>query len=408
MSGDARPGVLVFTTVFPSQAQPGLGLFVRERMFRVGRVLPLAVVAPVPWFPFQGLIRRFRPGFRPMPPRREEQQGVLVLHPRFLSVPGLFKWADGLMMALSCLPVLLGLRRRFRFCVIDSHFAYPDGYAATLLARWFRVPATITLRGTEVSLSRFPSRRRLILAAVRRADRVFSVAESLARHLTGLGAEQPVLRVGNGVDAGRFFPEDRAEARRRLGIPAGAPVLATVGGLCERKGFHRVIEVMPALRQRFPDLVYLVVGGPSPEGDWSERLRAQARDLGLDGAVRFLGPVEPQELRWPLSAADVFVLATRNEGWANVLLEAMACGLPVVTTDVGGNGEVVTDPALGTLVPFGDAAALQEALAGALDRTWDRAAIRAWAERNSWDERVATLVAEFEALTRGCVTPQGG
>jgi teichuronic acid biosynthesis glycosyltransferase TuaC len=80
--------------------------------------------------------------------------------------------------------------------------------------------------------------------------------------------------------------------------------------------------------------------------------------------VHFLGALPPDELKWPLSASDVFVLATRNEGWANVFLEAMACGLPVVTTDVGGNAEVVCRDELGSIVPFGDRVALQQAAAG--------------------------------------------
>ena len=109
-----------------------------------------------------------------------------------------------------------------------------------------------------------------------------------------------------------------------------APVLESVGALVERKGFHRVIECLPALRRRFPGLRYLVVGGPGPEGDWGARLRRDVIDLGLQECVVFLGTLAPGELNVPLSAADVFVLATRNEGWANVLLEAMACGLPVV------------------------------------------------------------------------------
>jgi glycosyltransferase involved in cell wall biosynthesis len=114
--------------------------------------------------------------------------------------------------------------------------------------------------------------------------------------------------------------------------------------------------------------------------------------------VHFLGTLQPEELKWPLSAADVFVLATRNEGWANVFLEAMACGLPVVTTDVGGNREVVCRDALGQVVPFGDAAALQQALGAALNHRWDHAAIIEHARANQWDARVAQLLRAFDAI----------
>jgi glycosyltransferase involved in cell wall biosynthesis len=309
---------------------------------------------------------------------------------------------DGLFLAISCLPLLWRLRRRFDFRVIDSHFAYPDGYAAMLLGRWLSRAVTITLRGTEASLSRFPSRRRRIIAAVNRAERVFSVAESISRHLHGLGVTREILRIGNGVDVARFFPEPRSEARRRLSLGERTRVLVSVGGLCERKGFHRVIEVLPALRARFPEICLLIIGGAGPEGDWSMRLRAQVRELGLEAQVRFLGRVDPDSLRWPLSASDVFVLATSNEGWANVFLEAMACGLPVVTTDVGGNHEVIAEPELGSVVPFGSSKALEEALEAALGREWDRKAIRDHAVKNSWDQRVHTLVRELRDVAGGC------
>jgi glycosyltransferase involved in cell wall biosynthesis len=171
-----------------------------------------------------------------------------------------------------------------------------------------------------------------------------------------------------------------------------------VGGLVPRKGFHRVIELLPALRTQHPGLVYLVVGGPSPEGDMTAELKQQVDAAGLQDCVRLLGVLPPERLRVPLSAANVFVLATANEGWANVFLEAMACGLPVVTTAVGGNSEVVCNPELGTVVPFGDAVQLQAAVSGALSRCWDADEIRRHAEGNTWDRRVDVLVGCFRQL----------
>ncbi|BAL93767.1 glycosyltransferase [Rubrivivax gelatinosus] len=396
------PRIVVFSSLFPSAVQPGAGLFVRERMFRVGRELPLAVVAPTPWFPLQSLLRRFRPGFRPGAPAHETQQGHEVWFPRFFSVPGVFKGLDGLAMALAAWPRLARLKRAGRLDLIDAHFAYPDGYAATLLGRWLGVPVTITLRGTEQRQARDPALAPKVRAALQRATQVFAVSESLRQVALGLGiAADKVRVVGNGVDLARFAPLPRAEARAALGLTVDAPVLVSVGGLCERKGFHRVIERLPALRERFPGLVYLVVGGPSPEGDLGPQLRAQVAAAGLDEAVRFLGALPPDALRGPLSAADVFVLATRNEGWANVFLEAMACGLPVVTTAVGGNAEVVCRAELGHVVPFGDGQALESAVADALLRDWDADTIRRYAAANTWDRRVAELVAVFRALHAG-------
>lgn len=368
-------------------------------MFRVGKVVPIVVVAPVAWFPLQGLIRLFKPGFRPQPPKFEEQQGVEVYYPRFFSIPGLFKQFDGFLMALSCWPILFKLKRGNRFNLIDAHFAYPDGYAATWLGRWFKTPVTITLRGTEVSLSRFASRKKRIAIALKRATKIFSVADSLKRHAVSLGTNAEKIRVvGNGVDADKFYPVDSIEARQLLNLPDSAKILISVGGLVDRKGYHRVIELLPKLLLEFPDLIYLIVGGGCAEGNNQKQLEQMVKDLNLQDHVRLLGAMPSEQLKVPLSASDVFVLATANEGWANVFLEAMACGLPVVTTDVGGNREVVSDSMLGTIVPFGDADQLQQALSEALKTDWDKSAIRQYAEDNNWQNRVDTLVAEFTKI----------
>jgi glycosyltransferase involved in cell wall biosynthesis len=398
---NGRPAVVVFSTLFPNAAQPHAGLFIRERMFRVGRSLPLTVVAPVPWFPFQSLIRRWKPYFRPDAPRREVQSGIDVLRPRFLSVPGVLKRLDGFFLALSALGTLYRLKRAGRLDVLDAHFAYPDGYAATLAARWLNVPVTVTLRGTEARYAHDRALRRRVRAALQRADKIFAVAESLKRVALSLGVPEDKVRViGNGVDLQRFYPLPKAHARSQLGLPQDVPVLVSVGGLVERKGFHRVLECLPALLKRFPGLQYLIVGGPSAEGDLSKRLHAIVEAQGLQENVHFLGILPAEELKVPLSAADVFVLATSNEGWANVFLEAMACGLPVVTTDVGGNAEVVSQPAVGTIVPYGKPIQLREALESALQRTWHRAAIIRYAASHGWDRRIAALIEAFEALAR--------
>ncbi|MEO6147853.1 MAG: glycosyltransferase [Sulfuriferula sp.] len=397
-----KPHLVVFSTLFPHAGTPNAGPFIRERMFRVGEVLPLTVVSPQPWFPGQSLLRRWKPHFRPPALRHESQHGIDVLHPRFFSVPGAFKQLDGLFMALGSYFTLKKLRRAGKLDILDAHFAYPDGYAATLLGKWLGVPVTITLRGTEVPHSKNAKLRPLLVRALTRAARVFSVSDSLRRHAIDLGISGDKIRVvGNGVDSAKFYPVERSEARVQLGIAADAQVLISVGGLVERKGFHRVIECLPELKRRFPKLVYLIVGGAGAEGDMRAELEQQVRKLGLHDAVRFLGIVPAASLKWSLSAADVFVLSTRNEGWANVFLEAMACGLPVISTDVGGNAEVVCRDELGMIVPFGDHAALSAALMAALAKNWDRPAILAYARDNDWQKRVAVLVEEFNALHAG-------
>ena len=396
---ETRPAILVWSSLFPSPAQPQAGIFIRERMFRVGRQLPITVISPQPWFPLQGLIRRFRPHFRPVAPVHEIQQGVEIHRPRYLSVPGVLKQFDGRLMALGAAATVRRLRRAGRVDVIDAHFAYPDGFAASRVGARLGLPCTVTMRGTEPRHSRDPRLRRRVIAGLRSASRVFAVSGSLKRLALELGLPQErVVVVGNGVDSQRFTPMDRAAARSAFGLAAEASVLVTVGGLVERKGFHRVIACLPELRKSYPDLHYLAVGSAGPEGDFSAVLRAQVDELGLQDRVHFLGALPPDRVRMALAAADVSVLASSNEGWANVLLESMACGVPVVATDVGGNSEVVSNADLGAIVPLGDQAALCRALQDALQKDWDRQRIRKYAEQNDWSARVPLLVEEFARI----------
>ena len=394
--------IIVYSSLFPNEASPNAGAFIRERMFRVARRLPVVVVAPQAWSPFDWFIRLFRADFRAQAAVFERMDGVEVHRPRFFSIPGVFKRFDGALMALCTLPSVRRIQRDFGATVIDAHFGYPDGYAATRIAARLGLPATITLRGSKDHRLLGTDCEPALREALQRADRLIAVTESLV-HDVGRALGQPPGRfsiVGNGVDLQKFSPVDRAQARERLGLAPDAKVLIGVGNLIDLKGFHRIIPLLPGLRERFPGLVYLIVGGATSQGDNSERLRALARAHGVDDAVRLCGRQPQEELRWFYSAADVFALATAYEGWANVFLEAMSCGLPVVTTRVGGNAEVVASPDVGALVEFWDAGGFEAAIGNALSRDWDRAAIRAYAAANAWDRRVDQLVDLFLGLAR--------
>ncbi|MDX9740796.1 MAG: glycosyltransferase [Gammaproteobacteria bacterium] len=402
MSAERRPRLLVYTRVYPNVEQPNYGLFVRERMSRVARELDVVVVAPAPWFPFQRFLRRWRKGFRPELPAVEVQNGVVVHHPRFFCFPGIFKSTDAWFQALGSLRLMRRLRDEFDFDIIDAHFVYPDGAAARLLARWLKRPYTVTLRGSLVRFEASKTQQRQIMRTLEEAARVLSVADSLRRDAISWGIDADHVQVvGNGVDLDRFFPEDRRDCRRRLGLPDEARVLVSVGGLTERKGFHRVIDVLPRLLERWPDLHFVIAGGATPEGDNEAELREQIARLGLGERVHLLGPVSPDELRHVYSAGDLFVLATRFEGWANVFLEASACGLPIVTTDVGGNAEVVSSDVVGAVVPYGDAAALYDAIDAALAKEWDRHAIIEHAAANAWQTRIPQLIEVFQRIAGG-------
>lgn len=403
-----EPRVLVYSSLFPSEAAPTAGTFIRERAFRLGRRVPIVVVAPQPWSPFDWLVRLFRGTFRPRAVAFETMDGVQVYRPCYFSVPGLLKSLDGWLMARGSMPVIRRIQQDFRPNVIDAHFLFPDGYAATLVGRKLALPVTITLRGRKDQRLIGTTREPFLRRAVQSAARLFTVSDSLKRDVgekLGQAADR-ILVVGNGVDLDRFRPVDRLEARLRLGIAPDARVMIGVGGLVEGKGFQRVIPLIKGLRRKFPNLVYLIVGSGTTQGDMRATLEALAWNENVADSVRFCGQQLPDELKWYYGAADVFVLATAYEGWANVLLEAMACGLPVVTTRVGGNPQVVSSPALGDLVEYWDAGEFGAAIERALRRDWDHGAIIDYAKSNTWDQRIDLLEREFRELVAQGYAPR--
>jgi glycosyltransferase involved in cell wall biosynthesis len=390
--------VLVLSTVFPNAVRPTLGVFVRERVRHVARHCEVVVLAPIPWFPFNRLIRgRERAGA----PFAEEQEGLRVYHPRVLSIPRAGKCLDGVLYFLSVWPVAAWLRRRFAFDRIDAHFLYPDGVAGVLLGRAFRCPSFVTLRGTEIYHARFALRRPQMRFALDRAARVIAVSDALRQAAARLTARTDVRVIPNGVDATAFTPADRAAARAALGLPADRAIVLGVGALIERKGHHRVVELLPSLVRRRPDILYVAVGGDVPGDSNRAVVERLIRRHGLEEHVRMV-PAQPHHEipRW-LAAADLFCLATRFEGWCNALTEALACGVPVVTTDVGGNGEFVRHGLDGYLVPFWDPDAFADALVRALDAPWDRPAIAARMRAHGWGRTAEQVVAEFASVSKG-------
>lgn len=389
--------ILVFTTVYPNNIHKQLGVFVKNRMSQVANHCDLVVVAPVSYFFLNSLMG---PKKKKLPPFVETQEGITVYHPKFYYIPGLFKFMDGFFLYWSTRNVVRKIQQTFDFDLIDGHFIYPDGFAAVLLGKYFNKPVTITLRGTINSLVHHPGRRQAIAYALKKADKVFSVSRYLADFAKKHFDIDPdkFVPIPNGVDPDKFRTADPVHSRKELKIDPDRKVIVSVGGLVQRKGHHRVLEIIPDLLNRFPDLLYIIVGGGTVEGNIEDQLKNRIDELGMQDHVMLTGEVPHDSVHKYLCASDVFVLATRFEGWANVFFEAMACGLPVVTTDVCGNPEVVRQGQTGILVPFGDQTALKQAVMDALDREWNRLEISRYALSRPWEKVGEEVIQNLAAV----------
>lgn len=297
----------------------------------------------------------------------------------------------GISMFLTSLPLLKRLNKAMQIDCIDAHYVYPDGFAAVLLGKWLNVPVIVTARGTDINLfPEFASIRPMIRWTLHQAHGVIAVSNALKQKMQELATPADKIRViANGVDIKRFYPVDRAEARRYLGLPDSGPLVLSVGSLVPHKGHQRVLSAIAELALKYPGLRLYVVG----EGHFRKQLQSLLHEKGLMGRVIMLGQVPNDQLKYWYSGADVTCLASDREGLPNVLLESLACGTAVVATHVGGIPEVVVSPQLGILVEPSDRG-ITAGLELALQTRWDRNTIVCAAQKRSW-EAVAQEVDQF-------------
>ena len=337
----------------------------------------LRVLAPVPWFPFSGAHFGRYAQFASTA-RIERRHDIEVGHPTYFMLPKVGMRLQPGSLARSMEHAIEALLQQgWDFDVIDAHYFYPDGVAAARVARRYARPLVITARGSDINvIAKSAGPRRLIRQAAEQAACVIAVSAALKRELMTIGVpcdRVEVLR--NGVDTDLFCLRDRTEARDALGF-GPLPLVASVGNLVPEKGHDLVLTAGARL-----GCIQIVIVGAGPE---KGRLQVLAARLGIDDRLRFVDNMPQDKLAVLYNAADVLALGSTREGWPNVLLEAMACGTPVVATDVGGSVEIVCTDTVGTLVRQRDPAEFALALRRILDRDSERDRIRAHARRYDW------------------------
>jgi glycosyltransferase involved in cell wall biosynthesis len=389
--------VLTFTSLFPNAAARLLGVFVQQSMthFAQRKGNDVTVVAPVAYFPSWLPLSRWENKRRI--PAQENIRGLNVYHPRYALLPKVSMPFQGYSMFLASLPLVRRLHHETAFDCIDAHYVYPDGFAAVLLGKRLGLPVFVSARGTDMNL--FPSFR-LIRPMIRwtleNTAGTIGVCETLRKAMVAMGASEGFsTTIGNGIDLERFSPVDCQEARLRLGIQTDAEVIVSVGALIPRKGYHFLIPALAKISSKHPNLRLYIIG----EGESRSQLTALAKANDVQDRVFLMGSKPNEELRYWYSAANVSCLASSREGWANVLLESLACGTPVVATRVWGAPEVITSPELGVLVEQG-VQPIADGLDAALSKRWVGEVLIRYAASRTWDV-VAKEVEDFLNVSLG-------
>ncbi len=388
--------VLSISTLFPSAARPGFGLFVARQAEALARrgdvemvvVHPVGIAPP----PFHRVFNR--PAELTLPDQAEDW-GVEVHYPRYLYIPRFgVRWNPAL-IARAVLPLARRLHSDAPFHVVDAQFFYPDGPAAARIAAALDLPLSIKARGSDIHhWGQVPYTRQQMGEAADQASGILSVSDALKQDMASLGMQDDKIAVHyTGLDHSRFRPLPRDQARAAVAdlAPHDGPLLVSVGNLIPLKGQHLVIEALAKLPG-----IRLVLAGSGPE---EARLRALAKQIGVADRVHFAGSVKPERLATLLAAADAMVLPSEREGLANAWIEALACGAPLVISDVGGANEVVRDASAGRLA-VRSPEAIAAAVADLLSSPPAQADVAANAARFSWEANAAQLAAHYARITR--------
>lgn len=379
-NGSADMRVLVFTSMFPRSRHEGRGKAVLRRTAALAERCEVKAIAPQ----LAGNL-----------PEHEWLDGVEVFRPRWRRIPKLGVFLDGHQLGRLAARAAAGLGDSFDFDLIDSHWIYPDGYGAVCLGRRLGKPVVLNGRGSDVNRHCFRWPHRVFARrALKRAAHVIAVARPLKERLVAAGVPPDrVTVVHNGIDTALFRRGDRAAARAELGLPADGLVLLSVGALVEGKGFEHLVGGLAGLPAGSQARLY--VAGPGPGGPALER---HAQGCGVSERVTLLGSLPQDELpRW-YQAADFFCFGSLREGCPNVVLEAQACGTPVLSTPVGAVPDLLADERCGILFAPGSPEAFAAALAAALDRRWDRDLIAQQGGRRSWANVADEVLAVFRRV----------
>ncbi len=296
-----------------------------------------------------------------------------------------------LQYVLFALPVVRSLGRREHFDLVVTFFAVPSGPVGVAAARAARAPLVVRLGGGDLPghQERFGLMHRLLKPVVRR---ILACARGRVANSEGLGERARLVYPGldfsvipNGVDLEEFTPEGRSRSH--------PPTILFVSRLITRKGLQFLLPALARLRDEGLAFRLQVVGDGPQREEWTQL----ARELGMEAMVEFTGAVAHHDLPALYRDADIFVLPSLSEGMPNVVLEAIAAGLPVVGTAVPGMAELVGEGENGFIVPPGAPDVFVEPLRQLLDDAALRErmgeASRAHAEQFGWRQLAESYLA---------------
>lgn len=382
--------ILTLSTLFPNTVQPNFGIFVERQTAGLAARdgVDVTVINPIgipPW-PMSVSLRYAELSALS---HHEQWRGLNVYRPRFTLIPKYGGPYNPAMISRAVLPLVKKLHAQNPFDVIDAEFFYPDGPAAMRLSKALGIPFTIKARGADIHhWGTQKGCASQVLEAADKASGLLAVSSALRTDMTGLGMDTGKIMLHyTGLDQARFAPRDKAEEKAKLGI--AGPAILCVGALIPRKNQALLIKALAKL----PGVTLMLAGQGPSESDY----RMQAVQLGVQDRVRFMGNIPHDDLSALFAAADVMALVSHSEGLANAWVEALACGTPIVASNVGGAPELIKSPDAGRIVEI-ELAAVTVAIQDLLDNPIPPHKVAASVAHFSWAKNAEALEAFFRKL----------
>jgi glycosyltransferase involved in cell wall biosynthesis len=385
--------IVSISHLFPNNSEPLSGNFIKERLKYVNRKITLTMVAPVNYHTM--LLCGIRNKKFNNIQYQEIFDGIFVYHPRYFTMPRILKFSDGLFYYFSLKKLFERIIKVENIDLLDFHWVFPDAFAGLKLSKKFRKPIVVTIRGDRsIAYHEHGFRKQMVINVLQSVDHVIAVSNELKEKVVreyGV-KENNITVIQNGLDTHKFPAIDKSKARMNLGLPLNKKIILSLSRLSIEKGLEYLLRGLGILNSEHVEL--MVVG----KGPLEKKLKTLSHRLNISDKVRFIGEVAHEETYKWYNAADVYCLPSLWEGCPNSIIESLACGTPVLATQVGGIPDLVPDEKYGLLVPPRDEFALSKALEDALNRTWDRPNIRKFGCSNTWDNVADKVINVFNSV----------
>jgi teichuronic acid biosynthesis glycosyltransferase TuaC len=389
--------ILIITNLYPNPIEPGRAVFLPQLTERLKQYFDIDVLSPLPWLPKLKIFRKFTRWYKfSQVPYQAQMNGQLVIYPKYLVIPKVLGCLHSVSLFFSLYKKICRMHRERKIDLINVHWVFPEGIAAVWISRILKIPIVVSAHGCDINLyTTFRFRRPQIKSTLKHSDKVTAISRAQKQVIENLGIDAAKVRViTNGVNTEKFEITPRSECRRRLGLQQEKNIILYIGRLEEEKGLEYLISAVEKLDKEIQARTKIAIVG---DGTLRKSLENEITRRGLVDNFTFYGEREHHEIPLWFGASDLFCLPSKREGCPNVVLEALASGIPVVASKVGAIPDVVNENS-GILFEAGDVHKLTESLENAFKLDWQREEIRQSISHMSWEKTAEAYSQVFSGL----------